>query len=170
MFDRTVTEGPQRRRISWIDTVILYAMAVGGLAVAGALYAMVANNVALAKFDFPLAAWCSRHVNGAAISGMLIVTQLGSTVVIVGIAAAVATVERKRGFGKGVVRYVVVTVGGEVVITNVTKLIFRRDRPQLLQLVVTSSHRIRHARFYILDRSKTGLLREVVEGSARCRQ
>jgi membrane-associated phospholipid phosphatase len=118
---------------------LLAAAAVGGVAATAGVYAISKSEGAFTNVDLPLAQWCKDHVSGEMLRGMRIVTQFGSTVVVVGAAAAVTALERRGGRSSGVVKYLLAAVGGQVVITNVAKFVFQRERPRLLQLVATSS-------------------------------
>jgi membrane-associated phospholipid phosphatase len=127
--------GPEKH---W-STQLLGFTVIGGFVGAGAVHKAVRDCSLVVGIDASIAAWCKQHVSGAAISIMRFVTQLGSTVGILGVAAAVIITEQRRGWGRGVRRYVLVTVGGEILLTNVAKSVFDRDRPQLLQLVRIAS-------------------------------
>jgi membrane-associated phospholipid phosphatase len=133
-----MTLGPSLRGTKTSQFLGLFAIGGAALTVAG--YEMVLGHVGLANVDLPLAIWCEQNVREGLVAFTLrAVTQLGSTVLIVSAACVVAIAEKVRGRANGSVRYLLLVVGGGVVLTNAIKFVVKRDRPEFRQFVATSS-------------------------------
>ena len=114
------------------------ATALLGTFVVGVVLRMVQTRDGLARLDDWAARFGVHHLSPATRQLLRIVTQLGSTRVVVPLALAVVGIERRRMPSRRVFWFFLVAFGGTVAITNVVKALVDRARPDIARLVVFS--------------------------------
>lgn len=124
-------------------------MLVAGLAIVfataaavGALADMVDSATGLARWDSAVAEWGSEHATDASTTVLDVVTDLGGTVTVVALAAAIAAADslRNRNPDPDVAWFLAVVLAGNALINNLVKLVVGRARPDVPHLVETSSY------------------------------
>jgi membrane-associated phospholipid phosphatase len=109
-------------------TVALAVIFIAGLAF-GLLAVMVTTRTGLYRYDAGAAAWGARHATPGTVRVLRVVTQLGSTVVVVTEAVLLGLADvRRRGRWSGAA-FLLTVVLGQNLISNGVKLLVRRDRP-----------------------------------------
>lgn len=129
-----------RRRIdptaaTGLALTLAAAVALGGTLVAGVVLEMVQRNDGLARLDDSAARFGVRHLGTIGKRLFELITQLGSTKVIVPLALLVGLAEMRRVPARRVFWFFLVAIGGTVAITNVVKVIVDRARPDIARLV-----------------------------------
>jgi undecaprenyl-diphosphatase len=136
-----------RRRVAMFVRDRLSPARVTGLALTAALAMLVAVAVLafevrrqsfVARGDLDVADWAARHANGTSTDFLRRFTDLGSTVVVLCIAAVVAMVEVLRTRARGVIVFLAVTVVGVGLANDIAKGIVGRSRPDVDRLVHAS--------------------------------
>ena len=107
------------------------AVVIAGAVAVGVLFWMVRENAGLARVDHSFATWGATNATDFSSSILRSVTQLGSTVVIVAVAVAVALLELRRPSVRSMLVFLVLVVAGQNVITNVVKALVDRARPDI---------------------------------------
>jgi membrane-associated phospholipid phosphatase len=113
---------------------VAFALVLGGALVAGGLLVMVQHNAGLARWDLSAARWGGSHASKGSTDFLRYVSLLGGTqgMIIAALVTAIAVYIRTRR--PMVVWFLVVVVGGQSIVSNVTKLIVDRSRPDIHQL------------------------------------
>ena len=124
----------RRTRGGFLLTASFLIVLVVGV-VLGVLLDMIDEGSGLARLDESVARWGADHSTSDAVRVIEAVTQLGGTVVVTLVLAAVATFDYVRRRNAEVFVFVAVVGIGVSVLNNALKLIVDRDRPQVLQLV-----------------------------------
>ena len=114
-------------------TVALTIVLVGVIAI-GSLLVMVQHNAGLARYDLSAARWGAKHATTGSTKFLRDVSLLGGTPVMIVVAIAAAIEETIRTKTRAVVEFLVVVIGGELILQNVTKLIVDRARPDIDRL------------------------------------
>jgi membrane-associated phospholipid phosphatase len=109
-------------------TVALAVIFVAGLAF-GLLAVMVTTKTGLYRYDAGAAAWGARHATPGTVRLFLVLTQLGSTVVVVTEALLLGLADVWRRGRWSAVAFLLTVVLGQNLISNGVKLLVRRDRP-----------------------------------------
>jgi undecaprenyl-diphosphatase len=119
-------------------TVALVVIFLAGLGF-GLLAAMVTTRTGLYRYDAGAAAWGVRHATPAAVRAFRVITQLGSTVVVVTevVAVGLADVRRRRRWSGAA--FLLTVVLGQNLLANGVKLLVRRDRPPLTPRLVPAT-------------------------------
>jgi membrane-associated phospholipid phosphatase len=106
-----------------------------GAAIAiGALLVMAEHNALLARYDLTAARWGATNATKTSTQYLRDVSLLGGTPVMIGVAVTAAIVEFARTRAREVFLFLLVVVGGQVLLTNMTKLVVARPRPDIAQL------------------------------------
>jgi undecaprenyl-diphosphatase len=121
----------------WLLTVALAALTGLTLAV-GLLLEMVQSRDGFAQWDNSAARWGAAHTTGAAEAILRIVTQLGSSQVVIAICVIVAIIEYHRIPTRAVPAFLVTVVLSQVAVTNLIKVVVGRERPNIARLVSAS--------------------------------
>jgi membrane-associated phospholipid phosphatase len=111
-------------------TVALAVIFVAGLGF-GLLAGMVTSHTGLYRYDAGVAAWGARHATPLTVRAFRVVTQLGSTVVVVSEAVLLGLTDvlrRRRWSGAA---FLLTVVLGQNLLSNGVKLLVRRDRPPI---------------------------------------
>ena len=118
----------------WLLTIAL-AVIAGLTLVVGLVLEMVQTHQGFARWDDSAARWGAAHTNGTAESVVRVVTQLGSTPVVIAVSLAVAVVEYRRVRTRAVPAFLAAVVTSELVINNLVKVAVGRERPNVARLV-----------------------------------
>jgi undecaprenyl-diphosphatase len=114
-------------------TVALAVLLFGTIAI-GSLLLMVQTNTGLAHYDLGAARWGGDHATDDSTRFLRNVSLLGGTPVMIGVALLAAWRQYRRTRTLAVVGFLTLVVLGQVLITNLTKLLVDRDRPDISQL------------------------------------
>jgi undecaprenyl-diphosphatase len=106
--------------------------------VVGLVLDMVQTREGFARWDDSAARWGAAHTSGTAESVVRVITQLGSTPVVISLCVIVSIVEYRRIPTRAVPAFLVTVVASQLVITNLIKVIVGRDRPDVARLVSAS--------------------------------
>lgn len=109
-------------------------------AVVGVLADMVDRNTGLARWDRAVADWGSDHATERSTAILDVVTDLGGTLTVVIVAAAIAGADYVRRRNLDVVWFLVTVLAGNALINNLVKVVVGRERPDVPHLVETSSY------------------------------
>jgi undecaprenyl-diphosphatase len=153
--------------------VVLFVVAI----LVGLLLDMIDNNTGLAAADRSVAAWGSRNGNTTTAEAMKWITQLGSSIVVAAALIIVGCADFARRRSREVFAFVAAVGVGGLILSNVLKLIVRRDRPAVLHLVVAngysfpSGHTVAAASAWsaialVLGRDRPRLTRALLAGGA----
>jgi undecaprenyl-diphosphatase len=157
-------------------TLALGLAIVGGVLI-GLLAYLVRSSATLVHTDLSVGQWGVDNATSWSTDGLRLVTQLGSTYVIVIALVAVALVEFRRVPNKWVPVFLVTVVVGEVVIVNTIKTLLDRARPTFNPIAETlgpsfpSGHSASAAAFYaaaalVLGRRRSPRTRALLAGGA----
>jgi undecaprenyl-diphosphatase len=116
--------------------VVLFAVAI----VVGLLLDMIDNHNGLAAADRSVASWGSRNGSTATAAAMKWITQLGSTVVVTASLLIAGCVDYFRRRSREVFAFLAAVGLGQLVLSNVLKVVVGRDRPDVLHLVVANGY------------------------------
>lgn len=119
-------------------TGLVLTLGIGTLVATGAAFGavleMVRSERGLYRLDAGAARWGAEHAEPA--RGVLdALTQLGSTVVVAAVAAAVGAVVWARRRDLRAVLFLAAVVAGQMALSNGIKVVVGRERPAVLQLV-----------------------------------
>ncbi len=121
----------------WLLTVALGTISALTLLV-GLVLEMVQTREGFARWDDSAARWGAAHTSGTAESVVRVITQLGSTPVVIALCVIVSIVEYRRIPTRAVPAFLVTVVTSQLVITNLIKVIVGRERPNVARLVSAS--------------------------------
>lgn len=125
------------RATGWLLTVALGA--ITGLALAvGLLLEMVQTHQGFARWDDAAARWGAAHTTGTAESVLRVVTQLGSTPVVIVFCIGVSIVEYRRLPTRAVPAFLATVAVSQLIVTNLIKVAVGRERPNVARLVSAS--------------------------------
>jgi undecaprenyl-diphosphatase len=114
-------------------TVALGMLIVGTVAI-GALLIMVQHNAGLARWDLSAARWGEHHATTSSTQFLRRVSLFGGTPMMIGVALIAGIWQYVRTRTPAVFGFLIVVVLGQVLLTNLTKLLVNRARPDLRQL------------------------------------
>ncbi len=114
-------------------TVGLALLALGAAAV-GVMFVMIQRDTGLAHYDLSAARWGGDNATNASTRILRDVSLLGGTPVMIAVAVATAIVQYRRTRTAAVFGFLTLVVAGQVILTNLTKLLVGRDRPSIHQL------------------------------------
>ncbi len=121
----------------WLLTIALGSIAALTLAV-GLLLEMVQSHQGFARWDNSAARWGAAHTTGTAESVVRVITQLGSTPVIIAVSICAALVEYRRIPTRAVPAFLATVLVAQLIVTNVIKVAVGRQRPNVARLVHAS--------------------------------
>ncbi len=116
--------------------VVLFVVAI----FVGVVLDMIDNHSGIAAADKSVAEWGSRNGSTATAHMMKWITQLGSTPVIVAALLLTACFDYFRRHSREVFAFVAAVGIGELLLSNLLKVVVRRDRPDVLHLVVAHGY------------------------------
>jgi membrane-associated phospholipid phosphatase len=111
-------------------TVALAVIFLAGLGF-GLLAVMVTSRTGLYHYDAGVAAWGARHATPTTVRAFTVVTQLGSTVVVVTEAVLLGLRDLLRRHTWSGAAFLLTVVLGQNLLSNGVKLLVRRDRPPI---------------------------------------
>ena len=145
----TVADGVQEHRSLWrhlrrhydprtetgVALIAASAMVVVGTVGVGVLLTMVREHVGFARWDSSLARFGAEHASAWTTRVLKDVSfWFGSTLGVIVLAVVVLVVEMRRKPSLAVPLFLLVTLGGQVLISNSIKLVVDRARPDVLRL------------------------------------
>lgn len=145
----TVADGVQEHRSLWrhlrrhydprtetgVALIAASAMVVVGTVGVGVLLTMVREHVGFARWDSSLARFGAEHASAWTTRVLKDVSfWFGSTLGVIVLAVVVLVVEMRRKPTLAVPLFLLVTLGGQVLISNSIKLVVDRARPDVLRL------------------------------------
>jgi len=114
-------------------TVALSLVLAGAIAI-GALLVMVQHNAGLAHWDLSAARLGGANATNGSTQFLRTVSQLGGTPVMIGVALVAAVVEYVRTRTAAIFGFLTLVVGGQTIVTNLTKVLVDRARPDIHRL------------------------------------
>jgi undecaprenyl-diphosphatase len=114
-------------------TVALGIAVLGAVAI-GSLFIMVHHNAGLARYDLSAARWGGDHATSGSTHILKQISLLGGTPVMIAVALVAAITQYARSRIVAVFWFMTLVVVGQVVLTNLTKVIVDRPRPHIHQL------------------------------------
>jgi undecaprenyl-diphosphatase len=175
--DRFLRERMDRRTAGGFlltaSIVVLFVVAI----VVGVLLDMIDNHSGLAAADRSVASWGSRNATTTTAQAMKWITQLGSTVVVTASLLVVAFADFARRRSREVFAFFAAVGLGQLLLSNVLKVVVGRDRPNVLRLVTVhgysfpSGHTVAAASAWsaialVLGRDRSGRTRALLAGAA----
>jgi membrane-associated phospholipid phosphatase len=112
------------------------AISVAGWLLLGVVALLVRTNDALLEIDSTVAQWGSDHATDSSTRALGLITMLGDTRVVLGLAGLLLIVEWLRD-RRRVALFLVAAIGGNVLATALVKDLFDRARPELNPLAET---------------------------------
>jgi membrane-associated phospholipid phosphatase len=113
---------------------VAFALVLGGAAAGGALLVMVQHNAGLARWDLSAARWGGSHASSGSTAFLRDVSLFGGTPVPIAAALVTAIVVFLRTRRRAVVGFLVMVVGGQWLVSNLTKVLVDRSRPDIHRL------------------------------------
>lgn len=113
---------------------VALVIVLGGVVSVGTLLVMVQHNVGLARYDLSAANWGATHASSGSTHFLRDVSLFGGTPVMIIVAVGAAITESVRAKTRAVVAFLVLVVGGELILQNLTKWIVNRARPNIHRL------------------------------------
>jgi membrane-associated phospholipid phosphatase len=121
-------------RLTGLALTLALAVLVGGMVAGGALLEMVRHNAGLARYDLSAARWGGKHASTGSTQFLRDVSLLGGTYVMIAVALLAAVTQYLRTRTRALVGFLAVVVVGQVIVTNLTKLLVDRARPDIHRL------------------------------------
>ena len=115
---------------------ILFVVAV----ILGFLLDSIRHHWWAAAADASVARWGSEHERTSAVTVLRWITQLGSTYTVIGVLAVSALADFFRRRSSEVFCFVVAVGAGQLILSNVLKVVVGRARPDVLHLVAVHGH------------------------------
>ena len=112
-----------------------FALVFAASLVLGLLLALIDNNRTVQDVDRRVSEWGSTHAGSKAVDVVELVTNFGTTWVVFLVLAVVATADFIRRRNYEVFLFVAVVGLGQNLLNNLLKIVVRRDRPAVLQLM-----------------------------------
>jgi undecaprenyl-diphosphatase len=109
-------------------------LVLGGAVAIGALLVMVQHNAGIAHYDLSAARWGGTNATSGSTQFLRNVSLLGGTPVMIAVAVIVATEEYARTRTAAIFGFMSLVVVGQVIVTNVTKVLVDRSRPNIDRL------------------------------------
>jgi undecaprenyl-diphosphatase len=120
--------------LTGLALTIALAILLGGTIAIGALLIMAQHDTGLARYDLSAARWGGDHATSGSTHFLRNVSLFGGTPVMIGVALLAAWRQYLRTRTLAVIGFLTVVVGGQVLLTNLTKLLVDRARPNIHQL------------------------------------
>jgi membrane-associated phospholipid phosphatase len=120
--------------LTGLALTVALAMLILGSAAVGALLIMEQHNAGLARYDLSAARWGGDNATSGSTSTLRNVSLLGGTPMMIGAALLAAITQYRRTRTRAVVGFLTVVVLGQVLLTNFTKMLVNRPRPDIHRL------------------------------------
>jgi undecaprenyl-diphosphatase len=114
---------------------VAFALVFAATLVLGTLLVLIDSNDSVNDVDRTVSEWGSANAESEAINVVELITNLGTTWVVFVVLAMVATVDYARRRNYEVFLFVAAVGLGQNLLNNAIKVIVRRDRPSVLQLM-----------------------------------
>lgn len=124
-----------RETIGGLVLVLTLVTVFATALVVGLVLDMVDRHAGLARWDRAVANWGSQHATSTSTSALDLITQLGTTSVVVAIWAGVAVWDYIRRRNVEVTAFLFTVVIGVILINNQLKSLVDRERPDVTHLV-----------------------------------
>lgn len=121
----------------WLLTVALVVI-TGLTLVVGLMLEMVQTRAGFARWDDFAARWGAAHTTGTAETVLRIVTQLGSTPIIMAVCVVASIVEYRRIPSRAVPAFIATVAASQLVVANLIKVAVGRERPHIARLISAS--------------------------------
>jgi membrane-associated phospholipid phosphatase len=112
-----------------------FALVFASTLVLGVLLVLIDDNRTVRDVDRRVSEWGSEHAGSRAVDVVEVVTNLGTTWVVFLVLAIVAVTDFVRRRNREVFWFVAAVGLGQNLINNLIKIIVRRDRPEVLQVM-----------------------------------
>ena len=132
---RFLVERLDRESAGGLLLTLAFAVAFMTALLIGVTFDMVDDQRGLARWDASIARWGADHAGSTSTEVMRSLTHLGGTVVAVAVLALVALYVHVRQGDREVWLFVAAVALGQLLMSNLIKLVVDRDRPQLFQVV-----------------------------------
>ena len=132
---RFVRQRMDRTKAGGYMLTAAFVVAFAAATIIGSLLALIDNNKALREVDDRVAEWGSQHATSRSIDVIKVITNLGSTWVVLLVLTIVATIDFVRRRNGEVYAFVAAVGLGELLLNNLIKVLVRRERPAVLQLM-----------------------------------
>jgi len=117
-----------------LGLTLALGLVIGGAIAIGALLVMEQHNAGLAHYDLSAARWGATNATGGSTHFLKNVSLLGGTPGMIAVAVIAAIVEYVRTRTAAIFGFLFVVVLGQVLVTNLTKVIVDRPRPDIHRL------------------------------------
>ena len=164
------------RATGFARTFACACIVVGGI-VLGVLAFLVRRNAGTIDVDTSVAAWAAAHAGATTTTVLRGVTQLGATPTVIAVSLVVGAVEYRRIKSRSLWLFLVLVVGGQLLVVNLIKLGVARARPTIDPLAAfsgssfPSGHTASAAACYaalalVLSRGRSPRVRAALAGGA----
>jgi membrane-associated phospholipid phosphatase len=121
-------------RLTGLALTIALVLLLGGAVAIGALLEMVRHNAGLARWDLSAARWGGNHATNGSTHFLRDFSLLGGTYVMIVVAVLTAITQYRRTRTRAVIGFIAIVVIGQTLLTNLTKLLVDRARPDIHRL------------------------------------
>lgn len=132
---RFVRQRMDRTKAGGYMLTAAFGIAVAVATILGSLLALIDNNKALREVDDRVAEWGSQHATSRSVDVIKVITNLGSTWLVLLVLLTVATVDFVRRRNREVYAFVAAVGLGELMLNNLLKVLVHRERPAVMQLM-----------------------------------
>jgi undecaprenyl-diphosphatase len=157
-------------------SLALVVILVAGLVMAALTY-LIRSSAVLADVDRNIGQWGVDHRTDWSTEGLELVTLLGDTRVVIGLAVIVGIVEYLRRPSYWIAPFLLVVIAGQVFLTGTLKELIDRVRPEFNPVAATlnpsfpSGHSAAAAAFFgavalLMSRGRTPIQRSLIVGAA----
>jgi membrane-associated phospholipid phosphatase len=126
-----LTRSATLRPAGGVDAMFAATVLAAGALTVAILHSMVRADWGLARFDRTAAEWSARQATERSVDLLELVTSFGATLTIVVVALAAAVFEQRRIPGGSAAAFVAAVVVGQWLLTNTTKSMVDRARPDI---------------------------------------
>ncbi len=121
-------------KLTGLALTVALAMLVLGFAAVGALLFMERHNAGLARYDLSAARWGGDNATSTSTTVLRNISLFGGTPMMIGVALLAAFTQYRRTRTRAVIGFLAVVVLGQVLVTNLTKVLVNRPRPNIHRL------------------------------------
>ncbi len=132
---RFVRQRLDRTKAGGFMLTAAFVVAFGAATIIGSLLTLIDNNETLREIDDRVAEWGSQHATSRSIDVIKLITNLGTTWVVLLVLAIVATIDFVRRRNREVYAFVAAVGLGELLLNNFIKVLVHRERPEVLHLM-----------------------------------
>jgi len=111
---------------------------LGGVAV-GVLFLLVRSRAGFSVIDLGPARWADRQATPTSTAVLRVLTNLGSTAVLLPLAVVVGVVEARRVANRAILAFLLLVEGGQLLLANLIKVVVDRARPDIHPLAPFSA-------------------------------